>query len=73
MSHLSELAAHVISQLSDGCRRYWPILLSTGLLILELRRLRAQLENINQDFIKIIENCSSGSGRIRSRINSISG
>lgn len=68
--NLKDLANLFAAAVADGCR-YWPILVSTGLVIIEIRRLRSQLEILNQDFLKIVETSASGSRR--SRFNSISG
>merc|ERR1712131_176738 len=69
---LKDMKSSFFSDLINGIRQQWPMLLSAGLIILELRKLREQLIQINQEINRLSDsNTSIGFGR-RAR-NSVSG
>jgi len=72
LKDIKSSTSSIFSDLINGVRQQWPLLLSAGLIIIELRKLRDQLIQINQEINRLSDsNNSIGFGR-RAR-NSVSG
>merc|ERR1712131_421931 len=70
---LKDMKSSFFSDLINGIRQQWPMLLSAGLIILELRKLREQLIQINQEINRLSDNNSSiGFRRARNSVSGVS-
>merc|ERR1712168_559544 len=70
---LKDMKSSLFSDLINGIRQQWPMLLSAGLIILELRKLREQLIQINQEINRLSDsNSSIGFRRARNSASGVS-
>merc|ERR1711990_326547 len=70
---LKDMKSSFFSDLINGIRQQWPMLLSAGLIILELRKLREQLIQINQEINRLSDsNSSIGFRRARNSVSGVS-